>query len=49
MEMNLVWGSDMKVHIGVRVKVGPFVIYLPLHVEDVQVCSSPFTLTLRHL
>jgi hypothetical protein len=37
METNLEWGSDIRVRVGVRLKLGPFVIYVPLEVEDVQV------------
>ncbi len=40
LEMNLEWGSDMHVKIGVRIKLGPLVIYIPLWVEDVQVRAS---------
>eukprot|EP00884_Botryococcus_braunii_P012218 jgi/Botrbrau1/20998/Bobra.0144s0016.1 len=40
LEMNLEWGSDMHVKIGVRIKLGPLVIYIPLWIEDVQFRAS---------
>jgi len=42
MEANLEWGSEMKVRVGVRLKLGPIVIYFPLEVEDIQVWTVIF-------
>ena len=36
-EAPLQWGSALRVRVGVRIKLGPFVIHVPLEVGDVQV------------
>jgi len=36
-EAPVQWGSDLRVRVGVRLKLGPFVVHLPLEVSGLQV------------
>ena len=35
-----VWGSNARVRVGVRLKLGPFVFYLPLELQNLQVGTA---------
>lgn len=37
LEAPIMWGSDMRVRVAVRIKLGPYVLYVPLEVSNVQV------------
>ena len=39
-EAPVLWGGDARVRAAVRIKVGTFVLYLPVEVRDLQVCMS---------
>lgn len=39
LEAPVLWGGDARVRVAVRVKVGNFVLYLPVEVRDLQVCT----------
>ena len=40
LEAPLLWGGDARVRASVRIKVGTFVLYLPVEIRDLQVCST---------
>ena len=42
LEAPVLWGGDARVRVSVRIKVGGFVLYLPVEVRDLQV--DTFTL-----
>lgn len=37
LEAHVQWGGETKVRVGARLKLGPFVVHVPLEVEDIQV------------
>ena len=39
LEAPMLWGGDARVRVAVRIKVGGFVLYLPVEVCDLQVCN----------
>lgn len=36
LEAHVQWGGELKVRVGARLKLGPFVVHVPIEVEDVQ-------------
>lgn len=40
LEAPMLWGGDARVRVAVRIKVGGFVLYLPVEVRDLQVGLS---------
>ncbi len=37
LEAPVMWGSDMRVRVAVRIKLGGYVLYLPVEVSNIQV------------
>ena len=40
-EAPVMWGGDARVRVALRVKLGGFVLYLPVEVRDLQVSHAP--------
>ena len=41
LEAPVMWGGDARVRVAVRVKLGGFVLYLPVEVRDLQATPAP--------